>query len=152
MEKEILPNKIAVIGVGNTLRSDDGIGAHICSKIDELNLPFITTIIVQQLHVELIEELINYDSVIIADAAVTGNDVDLNSLVFNETQTTSSSHHMNANMLNALLQKIHGKKITINLCSVRGENFELGETLSPSAIANANKAVKIICDFITHNS
>lgn len=152
MEKEILSNKIAVIGVGNTLRSDDGIGAYICSKIDEFNFPFVTSIIVQQLQVELIEELIHYDSVIIADASVTGNDVDLNSLSFNETQPTSSSHHMNANMINSLLQKIHGKTITINLCSVRGENFELGESLSSSAIANANKAVKIICDFITHNS
>ncbi|HEX3024529.1 MAG TPA: hydrogenase maturation protease [Chitinophagaceae bacterium] len=110
MEKEILSNKIAVIGVGNTLRSDDGIGAYICSKIDEFNFSFVTTVIVQQLHVELIEELINYDSVIIADAAITGNDVDFNSLSFNETQAASSSHHTNANMLNSLLQKIHGKK------------------------------------------
>ncbi len=144
-------NKIAVIGVGNSLRSDDGIGAYICSKIDDFNFPFVTTIIIQQLHVELIEELMNYDSVIIADASITGNDVDFISLAFDETQSTSSSHHMNANMLNSLLQKIHGKKVTINLCSVRGENFEIGETISSFAINNANKAVKVICDFITNS-
>lgn len=141
--------KIAILGIGNTLRCDDGIGAYICSQIDKMNLPHVTTIIVQQLHVELIEELLNYDAVIIADASVTGKDVEFYSLTSDEMQAVSSSHHLNANMLSTLTEKMYGKKILIFLCSVRVENFEIGETFSVFAINNANNAVKIICDWIT---
>jgi hydrogenase maturation protease len=137
-------NKIAVIGVGNTLRSDDGIGAYICSQIDAMHLQQVTTIVVQQLQVEIIEELLCYDAVIIADASVDKNEVELNFLMHDETQAASSSHHTNANMLYALAEKMYNKKMLIYLCSVPAENFEMGETLSQQAIINANKAIEII--------
>ena len=136
--------KILIIGVGNTLRSDDGIGAYICSQMDALHLPDVTMRILHQLHIELIEDLWQYDSVIIADAAVTVKDVEFIPLQIHETQVLSSSHHLNANMLGALAQKIHGKNIPIFLCSVGGENFEMGETLSVKAMMNADNAVKLI--------
>jgi len=140
--------KILIIGVGNTLRSDDGIGAYICMQIDSLHIPDVTIIIVHQLHVELIEDLLQYDSVIIADASVTGKNVEFIPLQIHEIQVLSSSHHLNANMLGALAQKIHGKNIPIFLCSVCGENFEMGETLSVKAMMNADNAVKMINDWI----
>jgi len=140
--------KLVIIGVGNTLRSDDGIGAYVCLQIDSMNLPGVTTIIVHQLHVELIEDLLEYDTVIIADASVSGNDVEFVPLQVDETQAVSSTHHLNANMLVALIQKMYRKDIPIFLCSVLGENFEMGETLSFNALANANKATEIICNWI----
>ena len=140
--------KILIIGVGNTLRSDDGIGAYICLKIDAMHLPHVSIRIVHQLHVELIEDLLQYDSVIIADASVTEKNVEFVPLQIHETQAVSSSHHLNANMLLALVQKIHGKNIPIFLCSVRGENFEMGETLSVKAMMNADNALKMINDWI----
>ncbi len=137
-------NKIAVIGVGNTLRNDDGIGAYICSQIDALHLQHVTTIIVQQLQVEIIEELLCYDAVIIADASVGKNEVEFNLLMHDETQAASSSHHTNANMLYALAEKMYHKKMLIYLCAVPAENFEMGETLSQQAIINAKKAINLI--------
>ncbi len=140
--------KILIIGVGNTLRSDDGIGAYICLQMDALHLPDVAIRILHQLQIELIEDVVDYDSVIIADASVTGADFEFHSVLMDETQALSSSHHLNANMLGALAQKIYGKNIPIFLCSVRGENFEMGEKLSVKAKMNADNAVKMINDWI----
>jgi hydrogenase maturation protease len=140
----IQPQKILIIGVGNTLRCDDGIGAYICHHIDALKLQNVTTLIVQQLQVEIIEELLGYDAIIIADASVGKNEVEFNLLMHDEMQTTSSSHHTNANMLYALAEKMYHQKMLIYLCSVPAENFEMGEILSQQAIINANKAIALI--------
>ncbi len=142
-----VPTKIAIIGVGNTLRADDGVGAYICSEIELLCLPGVTIRNVHQLHVELIEDLLDYDSVIIVDASVAGKAVEFVALSTVETQAVSSSHHLNANMLHALTKKMYGKNIPIFLCSVRCENFEMGEILSANAITNAKKAIEIICNW-----
>jgi hydrogenase maturation protease len=144
-----ISKKIAVIGIGNTLRSDDGIGAHICRLLDEMQLTCFTTFIVQQLHVELIEDLIEYDLVILVDASVTGNDIALTPVTFNETQTITASHHLNAQMFGALSRKIFGTNVPILLCSVKGENFEFGESLSVFADNNTTKAITLIFDSVS---
>ena len=143
-----IPSKILILGVGNILMSDDGIGSYICSQIDAMHLPGVTTHIVHQLHVELIEDLLNYDSVIIADASIKEKEVEFFPLQPDKTQTLSSSHHLNANMLNTLFQKVYGKTTPIFLCAVRGDYFEMGEIFSVQTMKNANNAIKIICDWI----
>ena len=136
--------KTLLIGMGNTLRSDDGIGAFICAKIEAMQVEQLSTMIVQQLQVEIIEELLQFDAIIIVDASVGKDDIEFSALKTNETQTVSSSHHINAAMLHALAEKVCGKKLNMYLCAVPAENFEIGETLSQLALINANKAIKII--------
>lgn len=144
-----ISKKIAVIGIGNILRSDDGIGAHICRLLEEMKLTCFTTFIVQQLHVELIEDLIEYDLIVLVDASVIGNDVSLTPVTYNKTQAITASHHLNAQMFGALSQKLFGTNVPILLCSVKGDNFEFGESLSDIANNNTTKAITLIFDSVS---
>ena len=141
-------SKICVVGIGNTLRSDDGIGALVCSCLEIMNFPGVTTLVIQQLQVELIEKFLTYDYVILADASLSGKEVDFYTLPFDEVAIVSSSHQASAKMLDTLSQKLYHKKLPILICAVRGENFEIGETLSDYAITNTGKAVHLLYNWI----
>jgi hydrogenase maturation protease len=141
-------SKICIVGIGNTLRSDDGIGALVCSSLEKMDLPFVTTLLVQQLQVELIEDFLSYDYVILADASLTGKEVEFYALPPGQTEAVSSSHQASAKMLDALSQKLYNKRLPLLICAVRGENFEIGDTLSAFAIANTYKAVHLLCNWI----
>jgi len=142
------PEKIVLIGVGNTLRSDDGVGAFICSQIGKLNFPTLTILIVQQLHVEILEDLLDFDAIIIVDASVTGNDVDFSLLATPTESTASSSHRLNASTINALIKAGYHKNIPMYLCAVRVDCFDMGEQLSVMARTNANKAIQIVAEWV----
>ena len=61
-----------VIGVGNLLRCDDGVGIHVADKISQLGLG-IDAIDVGLGSVEILEAMKGYDKVFIVDATVTGS-------------------------------------------------------------------------------
>lgn len=135
---------IGIVGIGNTLRGDDGIGAYICSHIDDWKRAGIKTFTTQQLHAGLIEELLAFDFIILADASLTGGPVAFYPLKKNDSQFLSSSHHINASLLLSLAQKLYSRELSIMICAVRGENFDFGTELSLSAITNASRALGII--------
>lgn len=132
--------KIVIVGIGNTLRSDDGVGAYVCDKMEKLNLPGITTIIVQQLQVEMIEEMTHYDHVILVDAT-TSDKLQFELLQENLQQTVSSSHHINASLVQTLSQKLYNKTISLYLCSIPASNFDTGDTLSIQTEKIAKEAI-----------
>ena len=65
----MLNKKICVVGIGNPLRSDDGIGEYVCKKILEKKIPNLSVIVTQQLDMGISEELSEFDSVIFGDAS-----------------------------------------------------------------------------------
>jgi hydrogenase maturation protease len=141
-------NNICIVGVGNTIRADDGIGSYICSAIEQMHVPGITTITVQQLDAELVEDLLPFDQVLITDASIEGSEVELYELFPDTAFPLSSSHHVNAAMLGALSQKIYDKKLSLFICAVRGYDFEIGEKLSEKAKANCSKAISLTMEWI----
>ena len=141
-------NKICIVGVGNTIRADDGIGRYICLAIEQMEVPGITTMIVQQLDAELVEDLLPFDHVLITDASLKGSEVELYELFPDNAFPLSSSHHVNAAMLGALSQKIYDKKLSLFICAVRGYDFGIGEKLSEKAKANCSKAISLTMEWI----
>lgn len=144
--------KILVVGIGNTLRGDDGIGKYICTCIEKIKLPNVCSTTAFQLETNLLEEFIQYDTVIIADAAVSGKAVSFINAATLLQQPVSSSHHANAASIAMLAKQLYQKDIEIFLCAVRGYNFEMGEQLSTLAIQHANDAVNTIINWIKNNS
>jgi hydrogenase maturation protease len=143
-----LEKQILIVGIGNMLRSDDGVGAYVCEKIEQLKLPGTTTIIVQQLHVEMIEEMTYYDHVILVDAAATSDILQFEPLQENPQQTLSSSHHINASFIQTLSQKLYNKTLSIYLCAIPGSNFDTGDTLSTQTEKIAMEATILIKNWI----
>ena len=139
--------KICLIGVGNILRSDDGIGAYICNLIDNLKIPGVDCLIVQQLQVELIEDIMHYQTIIIADASLGDSGVDLSPL--NQLEAgMASSHQIDAGMLFSVAKNIYQTELNMYICAVKGEDFSIGDKISTAALARANTAVKLIRKFI----
>lgn len=139
---------ILVVGVGNTLRGDDGIGAAVCNLVEQLNLTGVSITTTHQLHIEQAEAFSEYDIVIIVDAAVTGDGVVFNEVTEESHAASPASHHINAAALLALLKQLYKKDIRMMLCAVRGENFEMGEQLSTTAQKNAGIAAGAIISWL----
>jgi hydrogenase maturation protease len=140
---------ILLAGIGNSIRKDDGIGPYICKKIEKFKMQGLTTAIYHQLHTELVEEFLKYDYVIIADAAVEGEAVAFYPLTNEQINPVASSHHVNASLLVSLARQLYNKELHMMVCSVRGENFDMGESLSDAAKNNADQAVSIIINWVS---
>ena len=141
-------NKILIIGIGNTLRSDDGVGAYVCTSIDKMNLPGVTIDIVQQLQVEMIEEMTHYDHIILVDASTANDTIQFEPLQETLHQTVSSSHHINASLVQTLSQKLYNKTLSIYLCAIPASNFETGDSLTMRTKKLAEEAIVIITSWI----
>jgi len=143
--------KICLIGVGNILRTDDGIGAYISNQIENLRLSGVDCLIVQQLQVELIEDLLHYQTIIIADASLGDSEVDLSPL--NRLDAgMASSHQIDAGMLFSVAKNIYQKDLDMYICAVKGEDFSIGDKITTAVLARANTAVELIRNFIASAS
>jgi hydrogenase maturation protease len=88
--------KLLVIGYGNTLRGDDGVGPRVAEAVERLQLPGVRTLICQQLSPEHAEMISQAERVVFVDAAVDGpKEVQLRELVPGDTtrQTRARCWH-----------------------------------------------------------
>ena len=136
-----------LLGIGNPLRSDDGVGSFICSKIEALQLPDAVVQTTQQLQTEFIEEFLNYERVLVIDASVTANEVKIERVQASGT-TVASSHHMNLSLMAALSQQVYGKELYLYSCAIPVISFKMGNELSAVAIEQAEKAITVIREWL----
>jgi hydrogenase maturation protease len=141
-------NNICIVGIGNTLRSDDGVGAYVCSEIQTLNLPGVDTMVVQQLTPDLMEDLQQYKRVIITDASHNCKGFAFYPLEADESNVESSSHAVNASMFYLLFKKIYSKQPSFYICAIEPEDVSIGSGLTTTAKANAEKAIRAITQWI----
>lgn len=150
MGKEIHTKKILILGIGNTLRGDDGAGIYVAGEIEKMNIPGVSVRILQQLHTELVEVMTAYDTIIIADASVNEQPLEFYELGEPGTQAAASSHHTSAALLAGLADRLYQKHPQILICSIKGENFDMEEGLSSLTLARADKAVLLIKKWISN--
>ncbi len=62
--------QLLVIGYGNTLRGDDGVGPSVAEAVERLNLPNVRALVCQQLSPEYADEIARAEMVVFVDAAV----------------------------------------------------------------------------------
>lgn len=140
-----------IVGIGNPLRSEDGIGAYVCELINAKHLPGVHTITTQQLDTSMIEELTGFDAVIFVDAAVNTGKISLILISEGSTVTQPLSHHINAVLFAKLAQQLYATATQFYLCTIPATNFELGKKLSVKAKSNATKAAALLIARITSN-
>ena len=142
---------ILVIGYGNTLRSDDGVGPHIAQEVVAQGWPGVRTIVVHQLMPELAAELAEVSLVIFVDAAegsgqeaVQVLDITVQADAMDEQTEAPMTHHVTPQSLLQLAQLLYGRCPHATLVSVTGVNFGFGEHLSMVALQNAEVALRLI--------
>jgi hydrogenase maturation protease len=126
---------VLIIGIGNTLRRDDGVGIVAAQKLEKTVGGHACAIVCQQLTPELAKNLSEADRVIIIDAdqgnipgQVTVKEIKPGNQAFNPL-----THELDPATLLTISRELYGKCPDAFLITVTGSTFEYGENLSQPA-------------------
>lgn len=139
---------ILIIGYGNNLRSDDGVGRYLAEIIDQQELPFVKTLSVHQLTPELVLEITEAQAVIFIDAIASLTDeITLQSLDPSQDKTRLG-HTSNPEQLLSLCKNLYHKCPSAWLLTIPTNNFEFGEMFSDLTQNAISPALVILTQLI----
>jgi hydrogenase maturation protease len=127
-------SSVLVIGYGNTLRSDDSAGQIVAQAVKTWELPNVRSLAVHQLTPELAEILTTVKLAIFVDAYPAAIEQDEEVKVRSLKPASSGMrmrHTSNPEVLLAIAQALYNYYPQAWLVAIPGENFELGNCLSP---------------------
>ena len=142
------PRNILIVGVGNTLMGDDGIGAYVAARLDEQQLPGLRTITVQQLSSDLLDDMLSAAHTIIVDASVEDEPVQFYKVMETASTGASHSHYTSAIQLLKMAELVYARQLSVYICAVGAHDLTLQEELSPCGKKNADQAVSTILGWI----
>ena len=144
MNERHTPNQPAgflVIGYGNTLRGDDGVGPRVAEAVAALNLPGVRTLACPMLTPELADQISQARVAIFVDAAVDApKEVQLRKLEPNETSQLMA-HAADPHTMLALARDVFGHAPEAWWLTIPVVNLNFSEDLSPEAKRGMNDAV-----------
>jgi hydrogenase maturation protease len=146
------PPWVLVVGYGNPLRCDDGVGWVVAERIEELMVdecsyftpegPGVKVITCHQLTPELAAEFAQFDLVILIDACV---DLPPGQSRWCELTAQANgpadTHQVGAGALLSLSQSLYGRTPRALLLTIGGQEWGLGGELSAAVSEAANRAV-----------
>jgi hydrogenase maturation protease len=135
---------LLVIGYGNTLRSDDGVGPRTAEAVAAMRFDGVETLSCHLLTPELAEPISRAEAVVFVDAAVDEpREVRLRLL---EPAATSRfpGHAADPAVLLALARDVYGHTPRAWLLTIPAENTAIGEALSESTRRSLREALGII--------
>jgi hydrogenase maturation protease len=144
------PTLLLVIGYGNTLRRDDGVGPRVAEAIEKLNLPGVRTLICQQLSPEHADEISRADFVVFVDAAVDApRDVQLRELAPGDTSQLMA-HAADPRTMLALARDVFGHAPQAQWLTIPAMKLGFGNELSAEAKKGFRVAVEKL-QLLAHN-
>jgi hydrogenase maturation protease len=143
-ESRIL-NPILLIGYGNDLRGDDGIGIVVAETVEAWRLPGVEVVTAHQLMPELSDPISQSSLVIFVDAAATGTPGEVSISPLEPADPTSSSAHAGdpAKLL-GLAQTVFGKCPPAWYVTVVAEDMNFREGLTEIAKRGVGEALERI--------
>ena len=146
--------KTLILGYGNTLRKDDGLGIYAAQVLASLTLPDGVEILTyQQLSPELSSMLAKVDHAIFIDAALAAGGqvpgtINTRILQPRTNQPSSITHHFDPETLLAMAGALYGHVPQAMLFTVTAASFELGEELSPEVTSALPLLVESIKEYL----
>lgn len=148
MEKE---SQVLVLGIGNTIRGDDGIGIFLARRLREALPPGFETKELATAGLDLMEAISGYSKVILIDAIQTldgkpGQVYHLSLEEFKSSSNLSSTHGLNLKQVVELGEKLTGGRIPrIEVLAVEARRLdEFSQDLSPELKEQFDKIVEKI--------
>jgi hydrogenase maturation protease len=124
---------LLVVGYGNELRCDDGVGPKVAAALQEMKLPGVRTITCHQLTPELAEPVSQARRVVFVDAAVDA----AVGIQWRELEPAATgrimAHAADPRTLLALARDVFGRCPTAFWLTIPIERLEFGDKLSPVA-------------------
>jgi hydrogenase maturation protease len=143
--------EILVIGYGNTLRTDDGLGWHAAERLaDDPRLDGVTVIGRHQLTPELALDVSRASLVVFVDA---GHGHPAGTFTIERMQATASSgagwsHILSPSSLVALARDLYGRAPDVVIFRVGVESLMIGDRLSPVVEASLPGLVDAVAELI----
>lgn len=139
-----LKTGLLVIGYGNTLRSDDGVGPRVAQAVEELSLPGVRAFVRALLTPELAEPISQARCVVFVDAAIDAPaQVQLRRLSPGASSQIMA-HAADPRTLLALARDVFGHAPIAWWLTIPAQNLEIGEELSVKAQNGLAQAVQEI--------
>ena len=136
--------KLLVIGYGNTLRGDDGVGPRVAEAVGALGLPGVRTLSCQQLSPEHAAPIALADTVIFVDAAVDApQEVQWRPLTPNDTSQLLA-HAADPRTMLALSRDVFGHVPRAWWLTIPAERMEFTEELTSAAERGCKEALERI--------
>jgi hydrogenase maturation protease len=141
-ERQELPAGLLVIGYGNTLRRDDGVGPKVAEAVAALTLPGVRALACPLLTPELAEGVARAEVVIFVDAAVDApREVQMRPLV-PAASSQIMAHAASPATLLALARDVFGHAPKAWWLTIPVEELGIGEELSALARRGFERAVE----------
>ena len=138
---------LLVIGYGNTLRGDDGVGPRVAEAVEALKLPGVRTFTCQQLSPEHAEMISQAARVVFVDAAVDApKEVQLRELVPGDT-TQLMAHAADPRTMLALAREVFAHAPKAWWLTIPAVSLEFSEVLSRETrdgLAVAVQRIKVL--------
>ena len=141
--------RVLVIGYGNELRSDDGVGPRVARAIAARKLREVEAICSHQLLPEMAELVAGARAVIFIDAAAVAEDSVAVRPLDVATEEAALGHTSDPSWLLALTQALSGRVPLAWLVTVSAPNLDFGESLSASAERGAAEADRLVLRLLT---
>jgi hydrogenase maturation protease len=141
-------HRVLIIGIGNTLRRDDGVGIVAAQKLEKSLADQVRVIACQQLTPELAKDISEVDRVIIIDAEQ-GNmhgRITVKEIEPGDHAQNSFSHELDPATLLTCSRELYGKYPNAFLITVTGGTFDFGEGLSLSAAGAMQEVLRHVRD------
>ena len=144
---------VLIIGYGNPMKSDDGLGWHVAQALSEQNTsPDIKVICTQQLTPENSEEASRAELVVFIDAREGGSAGEIHCEAIHldpdGSRSLSHTHDLSPTAILQLANELYGKAPPAFLLTVSGQDFQDGDSLSepvssalPNVIARVRKLI-----------
>jgi hydrogenase maturation protease len=124
-----------VVGYGNALRGDDGLGWRVAALAEEdPRLRGATVLALHQLTPELAVDLSAASVVVLVDASAADEPgtISIRQVDGAAGASSASSHHTEPEGLAALARELWGAAPPVYVVSVGAASFDVGDTLSPA--------------------
>jgi len=125
--------RVLILGYGNPLRSDDGVGWHAAVQLfRSIAIPEVEVLPCHQLTPDLAEPVSRAERVLFLDSAHSGHGGDFHCDEVSASEGSSSfTHHLSPALLLAIARDLYGAYPKGWVLTISGTTFEAGESLSP---------------------
>ncbi len=146
---------ILVVGYGNALRTDDGIGWHAAERLmEDPRLDGVDVLRLHQLAPELALDFSRADLVVLIDAS---RDLAAGTFTFDPVPRTNAgvptwSHHISPGSLIEMADELYGHVPEVYVVSVGVALVDAGEALSPELAAALPRVVDAVAGFVAERT
>jgi hydrogenase maturation protease len=141
------PPPVLVLGVGSELRSDDAVGRHVAAAIAALGLPGVEVRSVQQLTPEVALDLVDRSLVVVVDAAVEVEQVQVGPVTAGPSRA-ALSHRADLAELLATTSLFGTPPHRVMSVRVPVQDLAIGTELAPATAGRVGQVVEIVCGLV----